>query len=311
MGYLITTDQLVADIKRDFYLPVDQDTFTPSTILSVADDELMSEVFPLFKSFNEGFFLEPVLQSFVAGQAEYTLPKYAMWNAVYLVQRTVNGVPVYPDYGRIEIGQLTEYQTNIQGTPQVYYLLDNTIVFAPTPAVGTPDAFRLWIYRRPGRMVPVSEAAQVLSVNYGTGQVTYTAAPPSTYTASSFHDFYSKTPPFRRLATNIQASALAGAVQTFPIASVQTLVAGDFVCLLDETVIPPVPMEIVPFLKELTIKSMARTQMDQETYALQKQEVIDKIKAAMIVPGNRTVGKAKGISLSKHPLARNFTKRYW
>lgn len=311
MGYLVTTSQLVTDIKNTAYFPVDQNVFTPQTILDIANDELYSDILPLFKSFNEGFYLEVVSQSFVAGQAAYTLPKYAMWNAVYLVQRTTNGIPVWPDYERIEIVQLSDYQTNQPSTPIAYYLLNDTVVFVPTPQTGVQYAFNMWIYRRPGRMVPTSSAAEVLSVNKVTGEVTYTAIPPATFTATSTHDFYAIQPPFRRLQTNITATAIAGAVQTFPVASVQTLSTGDWVCLLDETVIPPVPPEIVPFLKDLTIKALAKTQGDYEAYGVQKQEVVDKMKAAIIVPGNRTVGKSKRILAGRNPLARALPRRFF
>lgn len=311
MGYLVDTDELVSNVKRDMYAPIPQDTFSPQAILSIADDILYMDIFPLLKSFNEGFMLESVDSNFVAGQAAYDLPKYAMWNAVYLVQRTRDGNAVFPDYTRIEISQLMAYQVTQQGIPWAYYLLDNTVNFVPTPKDALTDAYRLWIYRRPGRMVPTSNAAKVLSVDKVTGIVTYSGTIPSTYTASSTHDFYSITSPFRRLATNITATGRAGATQTFPVPSVQSLNPGDWVCLLDETVIPPISMELVGFLSDLVIKSLARTQGDYESYNIQKQEVMEKIKAAMIVPGNRTVGKSKQITLSQHPLARNFSKRYW
>lgn len=306
MGYLVTTADLLTAIKRDAFLPTAQISFSDQEILAIGDDELYSECFPLLKSFNEGFLLEQVDSSFVAGQSVYTLPKYAMWNAVYLVQRTTNGVANWPDYARIEIDQLKDYQIATQGTPYAYFLLDNTITFVPTPGVSTTDAFRLWIYRRPGRMVPISLAAQVLSTNIGAGTVTYTAVPPISFSASSFHDFYSVTPPFRRLRTNVQATNLVVATQTFALGVVDTLQPGDWVSILDETVIPAVPFELQTYLKELIIKSMCRTQMDQEMYQVQKAEIVEKMKFAMIVPGNRTVGKAKSISLNRHPMVRRF-----
>jgi hypothetical protein len=268
-----TTADLLSDIKRDDFFSSSQTFFTDAELLDIGNGELLAEIIPMIKTFNENYYMELVDSSFVANQSSYALPKYGMWNVVFLVQRiNQSGIAIYPDFVRLELDQLKDYQVTNTGVPNAYYILNDTINFVPTPGPGVTDRYRLWIYRRPGRMVPTSFAAQVQSVNLATGEVTYTAVPPATYTASSRHDFYSSTPPFRRLQTDIQATAILGNVQTFPVASVQNLVAGDYVCIVDETVYPPIPLEIQPYLSEIIIKMVSKSRTDAQTYNLQKEK---------------------------------------
>ena len=183
--------------------------------------------------------------------------------------------------------------------------MHDTIVFypKPTPADGS---WRCQYYRRPGRLVKVSAAAKVQSVNKANGQVTYTAVPPSTFTASSTHDFYLGQPPFKRLQTNITATTIAGAVQTFPVASVQNINANDYVCLLDETVFPDMPTELQDLFVELIVQRLAKIQNDATKYQYSDKEVNERIEAAYFSIGQRDTAQSVDINLVNSPFISPF-----
>ncbi len=291
-----TTDDLLTQVRISCFLPSAQVTFTDAEILSIGDDEVLSSFAPMLVSLNQNIYLENVTTPFVAGQNRYVINKYAMWNKLRRVdkQTSTNIVEMH----RIEIDELAYHPQT--GTPRSYYLDDSSIIVVPTPAV-SQDSLYYWIYRRPGRMVVTSAAAKVQSINYNTGAVTYTAAPPATFTASSTHDSYANRSPFRRVGTEATATALAANVQTFPAASVAGLLAGDYVCVVEETVFPPLTAELHPFLQDAIIASMNTTQPDGEVYNMKKQELLEKARNAYIAPGNRTVGQPKKISCRKNP----------
>lgn len=298
MAYL--TDDLLAAVKRDSFMPTTQGSFSDAQLLAIGDELTLNTICPLLVSMDENWYLEPVDGAFVANQADYTLPEYAMWLKLKHVDRINAGQ--YLRITRIDIPDLTVYNTTQTGTPSAFYLKNDTITFFQTPAAGITDTYRLHIYRRPNRMVPIASAAQILSVNKVTGVVTYTAAPPGTYTASSFHDFFKGLPPFRRIITNSQATAQAGATQTFPIADVQDLATGDWINVHNETVFPAMPLELDDCLKELIIASLNRTQSDYESYSVQEQRIVERIKTIMKAPGARIVGQGKKISFRQNGL---------
>jgi hypothetical protein len=300
-----TTDDLVTDVQRDSYLPVAQRDFSSSVILNIADQELQETIAPALVAFDDGWFLETDDQDFAASTADYVIPRYAMWGKVRRAEAlTSSGDP--RDLVRLTQEQVGGWDTTGTGTPNAYLVMHDVVRVYPKPSDATED-LRLWIYRRPGRMVPTTSAAQVSSVNSGTGVVTYTGAPPATFTSSSTHDFYRGTSPFRRIGTAKAATAQTGSTQTFSTTNAALLTAGDWVCVRDETVFPAIPIELHPFLKDLVIRSMARTQGDAAQYQRQRQEIADRMMAVLQAgPGARVVGQPKRISI---PVSRVYPGR--
>lgn len=290
-----TANSLLDQIKLEAYIPVAQGNFSAAQLLSIADSEILNTICPTLVSMDENWYLESETQAFVGNQASYTLPQYAMWLKLKRVD-LMNQNQVLP-ITRSDVPQLQYSNTNQNGTPYSFFLKHDVVTFFPTPAAGITYDFRIWFYRRPNQMVVESEAAQILSVNKVTGVVTYTAAPPATYTATSFHDFFAGLSPFRRLVTNAQATAQAGATQTFAIADVQDLSPGDWICIHDQTVFPPVPIELYDFVKDLTIAILTKTQSDFDTYNAQKGEIVERMKSVMLAPGARIVSQGKKLTL--------------
>lgn len=291
-----TTDDFVANVLTYGYFPDAQNNFPPVTILSVASKVLFNTAIPMLVSLGSGYFIETEDYPFIGGVSEYTFPQYAMWNKLRRIDKIVNG-RVY-DLDRVEYDQLYLYDMTSSSDVSAFYLKNDVICFVNPPSNGTTDSFRVHIYRRPGEMVPTNQAAKVQSVNKATGQVTYTAVPPATYTNTSFHDFYNSTSPFKRIKTNIQATNIAANVQTFPVASVQTLSAGDYVCVLNQTVFPPLPEELHQFLIDLTITEMNKMTMDGNEYQLRKQAIIDSVTSLMrSAPGQRVTGQTVKLTL--------------
>ncbi len=294
-----TSDDLITAIERDSFQPAAQDHFTTAQKLAIADEEIQETLAPLLASLDSGYFLEPADTDLVADQAGYDLDRYAMWNKVRRVE-ILDSDDSPREIELVTPEQRTKYNTVDSGTPIAFEMRHAQIVLIPPPDAAT-ESLRQWIYRRPGRLVATTAAAVVSSQN-GSGVVTYTGAPPSTHTASSVHDFYRGTSPFRRIATAVTATGQSGSTQTFATATAALLVAGDYVCVRDETVFPAVPIELHPFLKDLVIRSMARTQMDAQAYQVARQEIVDRARAAFMAgPGARVVGHPKKISI---PLGR-------
>lgn len=302
-----TSDDLITDIERDSFQPAAQDHFTTAQKLAIADAEILQTLAPLLVSLDSGFFLEPADTAIVADQAEYDLDRYAMWNKVRRVELLdSDDVPLYEDGLKLATPEQRSMYSTESSTPEAFEMRDKQIVLLPPPDDAT-QTLRQWIYRRPGRLVATSSAAVVSSVNTVSGVITYTATRPSGFTAASVHDVYAGRSPFRRIITAAEASDTPGAnQQEFAGVSGLSLVqAGDYVCFRDETVYPAVPIELVPFLKDLVIRSMARTQMDEKAYQLQRLEIIDRAKAAFMAgPGQRVVGHPKRIKIPRSRVGR-------
>lgn len=296
MAYL--SDDLLSYLKLVDFSTTAQTQLSNAEILSIADNTLLLRILPHLIRINEGYTLVKEDFPFVASKAKYALPKYAMFNIIHFVERISNGmsyrlqpVPSERTYMRYDS------QT---GDPQMYDFIGNYIEFYPPPQTSA-SSYRMQYYRRPGRLVETSAAAKILSVNKVNGEVTYTAVPPSTFTASSTHDFYSSTSPFVRLNTNVTATAIAANVQTFPVASVQDLSPNDYVCLLDETVYPDLPIELYDFFAELIVLRLAKIQNDKTKYQYTDKEVQERIETLYAVIGQRHDAQSFDVDLLNNP----------
>lgn len=296
---LETSDDLLAAVKRDNMLPATQITYSDSQILSIAYEQLISRMVPLLVSMNEGWYRTQVDAALTAGVATYVLPKYAVFLKIHDAVLVNNATQIECRLARVNIADRSIYGYGTPGFPNYVYLDHHHATLMPYPDAGTVASYslRFIFYRMPGKLVQLSAAAKVLSVNKTNGQVTYTAVPPSTFTSSSTHDFYSSTPPFPRLQNSITATALAGAVQTFPVASVQTLNANDYVSIVDETVYPDIPYGLFTGLKDLTIYAITGSQMDAQARQEKEKDIMGNIKMILGAgPGNRFLSKPKKMS---------------
>jgi hypothetical protein len=204
---------------------------------------------------------------------------------------------------RIEIENLQDVLPTLSGgVPRFFTVNSSYITVYPYPTT-TGDYIRCYYDRRASSLILKSLAAQVLSINTGTGVVTYTGTPPSGYTSSSNQDFYYGSSPYPLLA-QATATALSGSTQTFSLANAALLTAGDWVCPRDQTVFIAMPEELVPYLSDMVIKCLARTQQDSELLKTQMQAIQESARQLLTSTGNRLPGNPKKIRLT-NPLVRN------
>ncbi len=304
MAYL--SDDLITAIQRDSFLPTSQGVFTSPQLLAIADEQVLDTMVPLLLGLDSGWYREYTDTTLVADQAGYTFPRYAMFGKFFRVS-LVDSSGNYSELTRVDPSMLGSMQLATSSKPAFFYVTNSQIVLAPAPDAGAVSTYSLrqWYYRRPGRLVLSTAAAVVLSVVTATGVVTYTAAPPAAFTSATSHDVYIGTAPFYRRQSGIVASALAGSTQTFPITTLP--LAGDYVCSIDETVYPAIPLELVSHLKDLVIASLARSQMDREQYEIVKGRIVERARVAMsTAPGEQVVSQPRKFSLWDNGLLSSF-----
>lgn len=303
MGYeLQTSDDLLTHFKRDSYIPSSQGNYTDPQLLAVADLCILKDVFPLLKRLGHGWYLDYVDTTFIASTRLYQLPRYAMAGIVHSIELVdANGVKI-ADIAPTTRLQADLHESNSTGTPSHFELMHNKIRLNRTPSTGdiTNYRMRVWFYRRPGRLVLTSSAGKVLTV-VGT-TITYTAAIPSGFTATSSHDFYRGESPFDRTAENVVSRGVGVDTQLFLSAPAALLDVDDYVCLRDETVFPDCPIELYPFLIDLMDARLARAKGDAQAYALATKEAVAGMQNAIAsAPGDRVKVPTK-LSLAKSGL---------
>ena len=286
-GFDWTTTGLIASIKRRGSIPTSQSLFTEADMLSLADEELQTVIFPIIMSIKGDYFVNNN-DTVMTSAKIYPIPSDAI------------GLKIKDCYWLDSDGderQITEVNIG-DVTNQVargwiglgYYLEKNNVVLTPNSREG--DTLRIKYYRRASKMVPTSEAAQISSIDTGTGVVTFTGNIPSTWTTSDVFDAIDDNPGFETKDTDLVITATTATTMTF--SDVTNLAAGYWISLADESPIPQITPEAHALLAQsVTVKILEALGDPKMVVAQGKFEQIKKSFIDMVAP--RADGQVKKI----------------
>lgn len=234
---------------------------------------------PLILSVREEWYVATFNHTITANQSNYAFPPRASGRILRDVQ-ILSGTDLTP----LEPMDSEDVFTTGTGSPQAFYLENDDVVLYPTPGT-TAGTLRLRYFRRPNRLTAVSSCSQISNINTGTGVVTLTAAPPSTWGVGTSIDFIKNTSPFSTLGMDYAITNVSGSDVTF--ASLPTpLSTNDWLAPAEYTPIPQIPQEFFPVLAQMTVVKALEAYGDREgaMAAFKDLQIIEKNAVAMISP---------------------------
>ncbi len=304
-------DKWIETVLRDSYLPAVQSAYVHQDLLDIAWENFIGTVGPLVAQAKTSLLREYHDITLVAGQPTYDIPEHAMLGVV----RLAHLLDTTGRIGKLHRREVTEdefFFMTTAGHPIGIRVHDKQIELNPAPSAADIlvwPTLRTWIWRRPGRFVRATDdgsgnnparAARVLTSIAGT--VTYTGNMPSSFDTDSEHDFFKHTAPYRRIATAAPATGVVGTdAQTFAAATAALVTAGDYVCLKNETCLMPVPVEMGVHLRNLTVRTIARTQADKEAHAMAQTALQEEIKVLFPAIVDRLPGNPLIATLNHSP----------
>lgn len=239
------TNYLLPGMKRHALVPLAASTLSETDFLAIVNEEVLALAVALAKQRQEFFVRRVVDQALVAGQDTYPLNTRALCALVrdaVVVQS--NGETRNLAYKTPDEAQGTE---RLSGQPSLVFLEGSgSVVVRPVPADAS-ESLRLSILERPNRIVSNAEIGRC-STKTST-VVTLASSAPGTFTTASPLDIVEGRPPYRTLARDITPTNVAGSAVTFNPGDIPSaLVAGDFVCLAEESPVAQLPVELFPAL---------------------------------------------------------------
>lgn len=295
-----STDAIIKKVRLYDFSTSSQTQYEDTDILLILDDMIRELIMPNLIVLNEGYGLIKEDNLLVAGQTDYPVPKRAILNMLSFV-RILRSDGTEKNLERVPPSRINFRDPNRTGTPSSYAMYDLSIKFDSIPLAGTNESYRIHYFRRPNKLVLLASAALVDSVNKATGVVTYVSVPAG-FTATSIHDFIYRNSPFTILNEEVQASALAGLTQTFPIPAVQNLNKGDYVCLTGETIVPGIPIEVFQLLIETYMAMSGQAQNDVNKFQIADKLVKERISSIYLIPGARVPDQTISLNILNSPL---------
>jgi hypothetical protein len=170
-------------------------------------------------------------------------------------------------------------------------------------------------YIRPNDLVADNRAGVITAIDRTTDPdypVITVSTFPSHFSSQTTFDFIKKRSPNKIIDYDKSKTAADSAAKTLTFASddvPSTLVAGDYVMAQDETIVPQMPVEMVPILAQRVAIKILEHQGDGEALQLAKADLEQMEENAFPLIDNRVEGSPKKIN-NFNSLIRLNTKSY-
>ena len=273
MAYTTTT--LLDAIAKIAAVPVAQTTFENQDILDIASQCIETEILPKVLMSRQDFYV--VAETFTPSlygsdlYPSFRIPSRAVGQAIIGAYHTATDDPIDP----------------------TYYWVEGSRVYFDSDA---PSSVRIRYYIRPGKLVQTSDVATITDIDTSTGVLTVSSVP-STISTGILCDLIRSRAGFDSLAVDKAVVSTDSTSITFSTSDLPSdLAVGDYIALADQSPVPQIPIEWIPFLGYWTAHSMLETLGDMEAAAqlLKRMPRMEKNALSLISP--RVESKSKAIT---------------
>lgn len=308
MGY--TTDRFLRGVYRRTSAPANNALDGDSDVLELADDIIRSQIVPLLISAREEFFVTPLYQALVAGQAAYDFPPRAVALSLRDLKLDIGGSS--EAYRLNDVGEENEQGSRLTGNTSGYFFTGDEVNLVPPPS-DSSWVLEIWHEQRPSNLVAVASAAQVASVAGDVVTLMPGAILPAIIAAGVTCDVIKGQQGHSLKGMDlVVASVTAGSTVAPVVAATITfatdttptgIVAGDWISLSNTSPVIQLPDEACVLLETYVAKRLFKSLGDYEaaqaTTEDQKDETASLLK--VIEPRNRGANKK---TVNHHGLLR-------
>lgn len=268
----------------------------------MADEEMSMTMAPIVRNASSEFWVAHTDQAIVSGTASYRIPARAMGGSLRDVT-FVNDSGSEVSLPQLPMEEAIRFRNSSSGWWQsgmAFFMEGDKITLLPSPTQAA-GYLRMYYVRRPNRLVAVSAAATITSV--ASNVYTASGGVPSTMSTTTALDLVDASPNFDWLTVDNTPTGKTGTTITFASA-VSEAVAGDYICLANESCVLQLPVELQPILVNAVVVRVLEALGDREGMVaaelkLQRQsEVI----VSLLTP--RVQGEAPRIINRSSPLRR-------
>lgn len=246
MSKPLTSNKLIASVKRRAQIPTNQNTFSNQDFLELANEEMAIGLVPSILELHEDYFLWEQDIELVSGQSNYRIPYRAAGNKLKDVYYVDNNNNLY-ELTRIGNDELAEYNGPFTtGYIRAFRVQNNEVIIEPSINGYVGGKLRFLYFIRPNDLVIDEEGGVITGINRTTGSITL-ASLPKAYSVSQKYDFIQSTSPHVHLEIDLSAVSINSAQKslTFDPASIpEDLEIGDYLCLAQESIVPQVPTDL-------------------------------------------------------------------
>ena len=292
MAYYMTSEQLIASIKRRATIPDSQALITDEELLDFANEEMMLNLGPLVVSKHEDYYLTSEDTTLQTGVYAYPIPYRALGTKLRELAFYDNDSQRYSPLYRKSIDEITEdsHRGTSSGSNR-FYIMNENVVLDTIDDTGH-DALTFFYNMRPNTLVLEERVAKITGIDRVTGVVTVNAVP-EVMIEGSLLDFIKLKAPHRILNYDITPTLIdsANSQITFVVTDIPSeLAIGDHICLQNETNLVNAPSELHVMLAQMVATRFHESQGNTEDLQIANDKLAKMEKSTEYLIDNRVTG---------------------
>ncbi len=242
----LTTNKLIASIKRRTLSPASNITFSDDDLIEFLNEELNLGLIPAILQVRDEYLVYKEAVVIQPGNSVYPIPSRAIGNKLREISYSDNGTNEY-NMTQIELDNKVSNNFLSQGGfyCSQFYVQGSEIHLHPSDFSYSGQLF-FYYYIRPNFLVKDSSVATVKSVNLTTGEIVLNNLP-TTYNTHQTYDFVNSDSPNNIMAIEVpilSINQLTKTIMVDPTLLPKNLAEGDYMPLAGESCIPNVPTEL-------------------------------------------------------------------
>ncbi len=308
-----TSDDLVSAVRMRCQLPdaVADGKFTDADLRELATEELFTTLLATLRGARGDYYVTTLDYSIAAGVSDYRIPTRAQGASLRdltIIDASGNGysVPRIP----LEQADIFAKASSFYWPAGVAHVFEgNMIKLRPEPN-NSADTLRVRYYRRPGRLVAVSEAMKVTGFGPNPNQVNGDV--PASWLNTDLFDFILASPNFDTIGMDEAPAVIAvgpGGSIDFVNPYPSELAVGDYISLATESPVCQLPVELYPALISAACVRTLESLGDLQAAGIAQSKLVEQLGRALVQLEPRNQGEDVRIFSRRSPLRTG--RRFW
>lgn len=246
MSKSLTSNKLIASVKRRAQIPANQNTFKEEDFLAFANEEMQLGLVPSVLQLHEDYFLWDIEVPLEENKSNYRIPYRAIGNKLRNVTYKDTNGNLY-EMTRISDDEKVDYNGGYTfGYQTAFRVKNNEIVIEPNIKGAVTGSLVFTFYIRPNDLVPENQTGTITGIDRNTGVITVSALP-TKFNAQEKYDFIEGQSPHTHLSIDIEIMSVNSVQKTVmlnPASIPADLQKGDYICFAQETPVPQIPTDL-------------------------------------------------------------------
>lgn len=281
MSRVLTGDKLVESIRNRAMVPDDSSVYTDDNLLDIANEEIDVQLLDKLLSLHEEH-LTISVEITRNDEGIYEIPYRAVGNKIRDIA-LISGSTIY-EMTQVGIGELSDFSVDNEaytnGFDKFYVEHNKLKLIHPSRSY---EKVRIYYHIRPNFLTKVEKAAVVstIDIDDNANEVTFCfASTPKAFSSTQLFDFIGAKTPNKIKAYDISPKEdgdgnllidTNGNTVIFNLSDVQSflddIVAGDYICVAEQSPVPNLPTEMHPVLAQLVAVHVLEAMGDTEGLA--------------------------------------------